>query len=105
MARANSRGSTSQRYGNIPFASNNNGTVRPLTTLPTDSRQDNSVMMDWTNREQPFSSYTASLYSQPLQRSILQRKPELQRVPKHGRPFEYLADPSEYISSLGYNLN
>lgn len=76
MARNNSRGSTSQRTGNLPFTSK--GTTPP----PLNSQQDNPAMTAWTSQEQPYSEYTFQHQPLQLQRSTSQRKSELQQVPE-----------------------
>jgi hypothetical protein len=91
MVRTDSRGSTSQRGGKIPFTQN--GAV-PATLRP-ESRQDNPAMTAWDTQDQPLSSYTFSHQTPQLQRSMSQRKSELQRVPEHTHVVE---DPIDFIT-------
>lgn len=91
MARTNSKGSTSARTGNLPFT----GTMAP--PLLSTSRQENPAIEAWATQEQPLSSYTFShTPHQPfqLQRSMSQRKPDLELVPE-------LEDPAAYLSRNG----
>ncbi|KAN0090599.1 hypothetical protein V8E51_019178 [Hyaloscypha variabilis] len=91
MARANSRGTSSQRSGNLPFTSNGNPTP-PI--LHTESRRD---MLAWASQEAPFNSQALSHQPHQMQRSMSQsqRKPDLEQVLEG--PLGDLDDPSEYI--------
>jgi len=89
MARHNSRGTSSQRSGNLPFTQT--GTMPP-PLLHTESRRENPTMAAWTTQEQPLSSYNLSHQAPQLQRSMSQRAPEMPQV------LEGLEDPSDFLS-------
>ncbi|CZR58214.1 uncharacterized protein PAC_08105 [Phialocephala subalpina] len=86
MARTNSRGTSSQRSGNVPFTQH--GAIPP--SLNTESRRENPnpAMMAWA-QDPPLSSYTFSHQS-----TQQQRKPELDQVPELDHLGE---DPSDFI--------
>jgi hypothetical protein len=93
MARTNSRGTSSQRSGNLPFTKN--GPTPPL--LHTESRQDNHAMLAFLSQETPFNPQNLSHQTPQLQRSMSQsqRKPDLEQVLE--APLGDMEDPSEYI--------
>jgi len=89
MARTNSRGTSSQRSGNVPFTSN--GSTPPI--LHTERRD----MLAWASQEAPFNSQALSHQPHQMQRSMSQsqRKPDLEQVLE--APLSDLDDPSDFI--------
>ncbi|PQE16921.1 key lime pathogenicity protein [Rutstroemia sp. NJR-2017a BBW] len=77
MMRTHSMGNTSTRSGKLPFTQT--GPMPP--PLQQDARRGNPAFEAWVNQDQPYSSYTFS-HQMPaqLQRSLSQRKPELEQV-------------------------
>jgi hypothetical protein len=94
MARTNSRGTASQRSGNLPFTKN--GPTPP--PCPSESRRE-TAMQVFLSQEEPFNTLTHQ--TPQLQRSMSQsqRRPDLEQVLE--QPLADLADPSEYIFKLG----
>ncbi|KUJ15236.1 uncharacterized protein LY89DRAFT_106934 [Mollisia scopiformis] len=85
MTRTNSRGTSSQQTGNVPFTQH--GAMPP--TLNTESRRrEHPAMMAWA-QDPPLTSYTFS--HQPTQQS---RKPELDLVPELDHLGE---DPGDFL--------
>ncbi|QSZ37583.1 hypothetical protein DSL72_008681 [Monilinia vaccinii-corymbosi] len=97
MMRTTSLGSTSARSGNLPFT--HNGAMPP--PLQNDHRRGNPALEAWVNQDQPYSSYTFS--HQPpaatTQRSMSQRKPELEQVLEVPQGFE---DPGDFLLRTGF---
>lgn len=62
------------------------------------SRHDNPAIEAWATQEQPLSSYTLSHQSPQLQRSMSQRRPELEQVPELENVGE---DPAAWMSRTG----
>jgi hypothetical protein len=89
MARHNSRGTSSQRSGNLPFTQTG---AMPPPLLHTESRRENPAMTAWTTQEQPLSSYNLSHQAPQLQRSMSQRAPEMPQV------LEGMEDPCDFLS-------
>ncbi|KAI9648259.1 hypothetical protein NHQ30_002891 [Ciborinia camelliae] len=97
MMRTNSMGSTTARSGKLPFIQN--GAMPP--PLQNDHRRGNPAFEAWVNQDQPYSSYTFS--HQPsapsLQRSMSQRKPELEQVLEVPQGFE---NPGDFLLRTGF---
>ncbi|RAL61779.1 hypothetical protein DID88_002842 [Monilinia fructigena] len=97
MMRTTSMGSTSARSGKLPFIQN--GAMPP--PIQSDHRRGNPAFEAWVYQDQPYSSYTFSHQppAAPLQRSMSQRKPELEQVLEVPQVFE---DPSDYLLRTGF---
>jgi hypothetical protein len=94
MARTNSRGTASQRSGNVPFTKN--GPTPP--PYQTESRRE-TAMQAFLSQEEPFNTLTHQ--TPQLQRSMSQsqRRPDLEQVLE--QPLADLPDPSDFIFKLG----
>ncbi|KAA8574846.1 hypothetical protein EYC84_004090 [Monilinia fructicola] len=97
MMRTTSMGSTSARSGKLPFTQN--GAMPP--PLQNDHRRGNPAFEAWVNQDQPYSSYTFSHQppAPPLQRSMSQRKPELEQVLEVPQGFE---NPGDFLLRTGF---
>lgn len=97
MMRTSSMGSTSVHSGRLPFTQN--GTMPP--PLQSDLRRCNPAFEAWVNQDQPYSSYTFSHQpSAPLQRSMSQRKPELEQVLED--PQQGFENPGDFLLRTGF---
>ncbi|ESZ98120.1 hypothetical protein SBOR_1499 [Sclerotinia borealis F-4128] len=97
MVRTSSMCSTSARPGKLPFTQN--GAMPP--PLQNDQRRGNPAFEAWVNQDQPLSSYTFSHQppAPPLQRSMSQRKPELEQVLEVPQGFE---NPGDFLLRNGF---
>ncbi|TGO30678.1 hypothetical protein BPAE_0004g01370 [Botrytis paeoniae] len=97
MMRASSMNSASTRSGRLPFTQN--GAMPP--PLHNDLRRGNPALEAWVNQDQPYSSYTFShqTSASPLQRSMSQRKPELEQVLEVPQGFE---NPGDFLFRTGF---
>ncbi|CAD6442173.1 4c868002-c3a2-40c9-8873-7b25acb54c67 [Sclerotinia trifoliorum] len=97
MMRTSSMGSTSAHSGRLPFTQN--GAMPP--PLQSDLRRCNPAFEAWVNQDQPYSSYTFSHQtSAPLQRSMPQRKPELEQVLED--PQQGFENPGDFLLRTGF---
>lgn len=93
MARTNSKGASSVRSSNLPFTSNG---MMPPPVYSSESRQANPVEA-WVGRDQPLSAYNLT-HTPVLQRSLSQRKPDLEQVPELDNIGE---NPGDFLCRTG----